>query len=138
MGDDWANYVSEYGLPTLSTNQMTQLGFTMDDVAQITIGTNDITWEENQFRDTEETATEVRVEYFRIVEPGDDEYWSPWYEYLGSVETRGGFIEVRNSDWETVARIADASALLDAQQVDAMINGFEAAEFGSKPICHLR
>ena len=46
--------------------------------------------------------------------------------YLGSVETRG-FIEVRNSDWETVARIADASALLDAQQVDAMINGFEAA-----------
>ena len=109
MGDDWANYVSEYGLPTLSTNQMTQLGFTMDDVAQITIGTNDITWEENQFRDTEETATEVRVEYFRIVEPGDDEYWSPWYEYLGSVETRGGFIEVRNSDWETVARIADAS-----------------------------
>ena len=79
MGDDWANYISEYGLPTLSTNQMTQLGFTMDDVAQITIGTNDITWEENQFRDTEETATEVRVEYFRIVEPGDDEYWSPWY-----------------------------------------------------------
>ena len=82
---------------------------------------------ENEFRDEEETRQDTRVEYFEEIVEGEGDYTWTWYNFLGSVETRDGFVEVRDSNWNTIARIADQSALLEIDEVDAEVSGFAAA-----------
>ena len=70
---------------------------------------------------------DTRVEYFEEVVEGEGDYTWTWYNFLGTVETRDGFVEVRDSNWNTIARIADASALLTLEEIDDEVSGFADA-----------
>ena len=122
--DEWTAFEGQFGLPTLTADQLTALDFDWSDVTQITIGENDITRKQNEFRAAEEITTETRVEYFKTVTEANG---YSWYEFLGVVETRGGFVEVRDSNWNTIARIADASSLQTLDDIDAEYSGFADA-----------
>ena len=49
------------------------------------------------------------------------------------METRGGFIEIRNKNWEVVSKVADPDSLLTLDQIKGDFAGFEQAwnEVGS-------
>ena len=68
-----------------------------------------------------------------------DEYFEEWsdsnerielrgenHEFLGSLELRDGFIEVRDENWETVARILDGDGLT-VEEIEEEFTGFQAA-----------
>ena len=47
----------------------------------------------------------TRIEYFQESEP--DEWGNSYDEFIGVVEYRDGFIEVRDENWNTIARLVD-------------------------------
>ena len=53
-----------------------------------------------------------------------------WYrqKFLGSMEKRDGFIEVRNENWETVARVVDVSDTSNLKDWDFITNQYEGIE----------
>ena len=46
---------------------------------------------------------------------------------FASMETRGGFIEIRNKNWEVVGKVADPDSLLTLDQIKGDFAGFEQA-----------
>ena len=101
----------------------TALEMTWSDVAQINIGQRDQIWLDNQFRDGQETGSDTRVEYFAEVEH-DGGY--SHFEFLGSVELRDGFIEVRDSNWNEY-KSTDVTQGKTIDEVEAEHAGFKAA-----------
>ena len=106
-GDDPAgamnSTIHDASLPEAeSTNQTKISGW--EDVDRIEVSSNTYTHEELPWRDKEvEESTEVRFYEEVSMDNGN------WYhtKFLGSMEKRDGFIEIRDENWETVARIAD-------------------------------
>ena len=39
----------------------------------------------------------------------EDEWGNSWYEFLGVMEVRDGFLEIRDKHWDTVAQVVDTS-----------------------------
>ena len=120
---EWETFKGIFDLPTLTTEQQTQLGFTWADVAQISIGKSETTAVANQFRDKAETWNDTRVEYFREIE----HEWGSHYDFMGSMEIRSGFIEVRDSDWNIVVRKIDISSARTLAEISAVHEGFQEA-----------
>ncbi len=83
------------------------LGFTWDDVDKVEVGTRERTEYAVRWRTEDMTSTEQRIEFIREVEMNDGDWYA--HDFLGSIEYREGFIEIRDGDWETVARIVDPS-----------------------------
>ena len=118
-----------YYLPRLSDDAKssveTALGMTWDTVGKISIGEEVITRQVNQFNASEDTRTDSRIEYFEKVnhQVGDGYH----YEFLGTVELRDGFIEVRDSNWNEVFRAIDVTAAKTLDEIAADHPGFSAA-----------
>ena len=74
------------------------------DIDRIEVSTNTNTFEAVQWRDEVETETSTQVRFYEEVQ-----MQGGWYhtKFLGSMEKRDGFIEIRDQNWNTVARIAD-------------------------------
>ena len=67
---EWETFKGEFDLPTLTTEQQTQLGFTWADVDQLSIGKSETTGVANQFRDEAETWKAIRMTNgFRLKPP---------------------------------------------------------------------
>ena len=120
---EWETFKGVFDLPTLTTAQQTQLGFTWVDVDQISIGKSETTGAANQFRDEAETWSDTRVEYFEEIE----HEWGSHYDFMGSMELRSGFIEVRDSDWNIVIRKIDISSARTLTEIAAVHEGFQEA-----------
>ena len=107
------------------------LGAAMADVMQITVGTNDTVRSQNELRESQETTSEGRIEFFTW--NGNPDRSDGWPEFAASMETRGGFIEIRNKNWEVVGKVADPDSLLTLDQIKGDFAGFEQAwnEVGS-------
>ena len=81
-------------------------------------------------RDEEYTSSNRQVELFVQEGEGDN----TWSEYVGRLEYRDGFIEIRDSDWNEVARVVDPdnpNALtwsdLTLESSTSYVEGLEAA-----------
>ena len=99
---------------------------------QINFGSN--TWKQldtnGATRDEEYTSSNRQVELFVQEGEGDN----TWLEYVGRLEYRDGFIEIRDSDWNEVARAVDPdnpNALtwsdLTLESSTSYVEGLEAA-----------
>ena len=124
----WANVGGNHYLPRLSGKTVDYveeaLEITWSDVDQVNVGERQQVWLDNEFRDGEQTGTDTRVEYFEeILHDGGGSH----YEFLGSVELRDGFIEVRDSDWNVVIKVIDATQAKTIKQIDDEYAGFKAA-----------
>ena len=100
------------------------------DIVQISVGETETQWAKNSYRETAETSTDSRIEYFTWQGPSDQT--SGWPEFAGVVESRGGFLEVRDSNWETVARVADVRFLDDLATFAADYDQFAEAWAAAK------
>ena len=117
--DDWAKIGEEY-----FNEKITELlGFTWEDVDKIETGTRERTEYAVRWRTKDETSTERQIEFIREIEMNDGNWYA--HDFLGSVQYRDGFIEIRDADWNTVARIVDSSnaktfaeILVDNPQLD--------------------
>ena len=78
------------------------------------------------WRDEFETETSSQVRLYAEVPMNDGE----WYrsQFLGSVEKRGGFIEIRDENWNTVERIADLSNSAEIKDWDFISDRYEGIE----------
>jgi len=95
-----------------------------DEVTEIEVGDN--TWQglDNELRedDFEEwTDTNTQIHYFTDSDDGE------YTEFVGSQEARGGFLEIRDENWNTVARVADPSATIDIDAVEMQFSGITKA-----------
>lgn len=117
--DEWAKIGEEY-----FNEKITELlGFTWEDVDKIETGTRERTEYAVRWRTKDETSTERQIEFIREIEMNDGNWYA--HDFLGSVQYRDGFIEIRDADWNTVARIVDSSnaktfaeVLVDHPQLD--------------------
>ena len=102
------------------------------DIVEINFGSN--TWKQldtnGATRDEEYTSSNREVELFVQGGEGDN----TWSEYAGRLEYRDGFIEIRDSEWNEVARVVDPdnpNALtwsdLTAESSTSYVEGLEAA-----------
>ena len=135
--EDWAAAKTSYDLPALSDSVKSALGFDWDtDVDRIQISTEDTTFYPVQWRKQIETEQSQRVEFFQEKSMDDGN----WYQdiFLGSMEIRDGFIEIRDNDWETVARVADmsdASLIKDWDYIKESYQGIENSWNSVKSFC---
>ena len=87
------------------------------------MSTNKYTHEAVLWRDEQEVHESVEIRFYEEVAMDGGN----WYHtmFLGSMEKRDGFVEIRNENWETVARIADlsGSAMMDWAQLQAAVDG---------------
>ncbi|MEC8541437.1 MAG: hypothetical protein VXY53_06330, partial [Candidatus Thermoplasmatota archaeon] len=127
----WAALGDSYYLPNLSDDTKetveTALGMTWDSVDKVSIGENQITRQANQFREVEEVGEDTRIEYFEAVTEGEGDNTWTYYNFLGTVEMRDGFIEVRDSSWNEVFRAIDVSAAKTLEEIAATNAGFQDA-----------
>lgn len=101
--EDWASAGETYFI-----DELTQLlGFTWEDVDKIETGSRQGTEYAVRWRTEDEQTSESRVEFIREVEMNGGDWYA--HDFLGSIEYRDGFIEIRDGDWNTVARIIDPS-----------------------------
>ena len=103
----WGLFEETYGLPDNLSQEQLNLLFTWDQVDQISVGTRTETeFEIEEFHQDASVREEARVEYFTKHE---DEWGNSWYEFLGVMEVRDGFLEIRDKHWDTVAQVVDTS-----------------------------
>ena len=71
---------------------------------------------------------ELRDEYFQASDNENDriELFGENHQFLGSLELRDGFIELRDENWETVARILDGAGM-SVEDIEAEYAGFQDA-----------
>ena len=136
----WGDLKALYDLPSSLTTQQAQQLFQTDwdtDVDYISIGTN--TWKNYQFEDDGQPTMEngqpayneeksTRIEFFDI--RNADEHGNGGHrEFLGVMEVRDGFIEIRDQHWNDVAKIVDSSAAMNFAEVSQKYEGFAEALF---------
>ena len=99
----------------------THLGVAVADVTNIHEMTSEWRSHENIYRDPNDNyvGDNSRFELFGTVDGQD-------YQFLGSLEKRDGFIEIRDENWETVAKILSGDGLT-VEQIEAEHSGFQAA-----------
>ena len=127
---DWTEIEALYNLPAGQGDLLFATDWE-NDVDFVTVGTN--TWKDYKFDGdgnpvTEggvpafSTETSLRVEYFEIP---DGMGWHR--EFLGAMEVRDGFIEIRDQNWNEVARIVDATNAMQFKEIAAEYEGFAEA-----------
>ena len=127
---DWTEIEALYNLPAGQGDLLFATDWE-NDVDFVTVGTN--TWKDYKFDGdgnlvTEggepafSTETSLRVEYFEIP---DGMGWHR--EFLGAMEVRDGFIEIRDQNWNEVARIVDATNAMKFEDIAAEYEGFAEA-----------
>ena len=122
---DWSLIEATYDVPTAYTDTLFGVGKTFNDVVDlISLGTN--TWTSYEYdgetliSSNDEVST--RVEFFDVQESDGG-----WHKFLGVMQIRDGFIEVRDNSWNQVAKIVDQSAALSFAEVAAEYAGFAKA-----------
>ncbi|MDA8954580.1 hypothetical protein N9H24_01220 [Planktomarina temperata] len=127
---DWTEIEALYNLPAGQGDLLFATDWE-NDVDFVTVGTN--TWKDYKFDGdgnpvTEDgelafsTETSLRVEYFEMP---DGRGWHR--EFLGAMEVRDGFIEIRDQNWNEVARIVDATNAMEFVVIAAEYEGFAEA-----------
>ena len=124
MPDTWDDLASDY----FSDAVADALGITWDAVQRIEVSDNTSTYEAIRWREEEETETSTQVRYYEEVSMNDGD----WYHnrFLGSIEKRDGFIEIRDENWNVVQRVADitnSDAVIDWAAVTDQYAGLEEA-----------
>ena len=104
------------------------LNLTWDSVDRLEVSENNRTFEAVRWRDQQETETSTQVRFYEEIPMNNGD----WYhtKFLGSIEKRDGFIEIRNENWETVSRVADTtdpSLLKDWTEIKSLYAGIEEA-----------
>jgi len=118
---DWASLEAVYLSEVVAKN----LDITWEDVDKLEVFDNTNTNYPNQWRDTTETNQNEGVRFFSEVSMNDGSWYAQ--QFLGGAEKRGGFIEIYDADWNTVARVADPDFLLAWQEVISEQTGLEQA-----------
>ena len=96
----------------------THLGLAVVDITAVNLSKNE--WEHLDH--------ELRDEYFQASDNENDriELFGENHQFLGSLELRDGFIELRDENWETVARILDGAGM-SVEDIEAEYAGFQDA-----------
>jgi len=118
----WGLFEDEYDLPS-SAAGLTG-AWTWDQVDSISIGT-DVWTRYNEDGSVENTNENTRIEYFQESEP--DEWGNSYDEFIGVVEYRDGFIEVRDENWNTIARLVDPANADSFNDIAQKVTGFSEA-----------
>ena len=71
-----------------------------------------------------DVETSERIEFFEVIDHGDHHTQR---EFLGVMEIRDGFIEIRDQNWNEVARIVDATNAMEFEVIAAEYEGFAEA-----------
>ena len=88
-GDPITGTLASYLFPSsLTAEQLAKMPLYAD-IVQISVGETETQWAKNSYRETAETSTDSRIEYFTWQGPSDQT--SGWPEFAGVVESRGGF-----------------------------------------------
>ena len=76
-----------------------------EDINQIQVSTNSWQYEAVRWRNEVETESSIQVRFYQEIEIDGGN----WYhnKFLGSMEKRDGFIEIRDENWNTVSRVID-------------------------------
>ena len=108
-------------LADYEASMSTHLGVAVADVTNIHEMTSEWRSHENIYRDPNDQydGDNSRFELFGTVDGQD-------YQFLGSLEQRDGFIEIRDENWETVAKILSGDGKT-VEQIEAEYSGFQAA-----------
>ena len=123
--DTWSalqsNYLSDNILDALET------GLSWEDVKYLEISEENWSSVENSYRSADELWSDGELRYQLHGIKSDPNN----IEYLGSVTVRDGFIMLRDSSWNEVARLIDPTAASEDTSYDAMLDiygdSFEAA-----------
>ena len=122
-------FETNYGLPDLAANL--DGIWSWGDVTSISIGKSSNTWMAVEgYRDEESGRTGERIEYFEEVDHDDNTDGNvDWVEqsFLGSVEKRDGFLEIRGSDWQLIGEFLDPDSADNFDEISTKVEGFEGA-----------
>ena len=120
---DWAALETDYFSDVVAQN-LTGID-TWADVDRIEVSENNSIYYPVAWRDQLETEETTSVRYY-----SEEQMEGGWYrqKFLGSMEKRDGFIEVRNENWETVARVVDVSDTSNLKDWDFITNQYEGIE----------
>ena len=122
--DDWAALEADY-FPAVIADSLDNIT-SWDDVHRIEISENNSIFYPVAWRDQLETEESTEVRFYEEIEMDGGN----WYrqKFLGSMEKRDGFIEIRNENWETVARVVDISDTSNLKDWDFITNQYQGIE----------
>jgi hypothetical protein len=98
---------------------------TWDDVNRIEVSSETYTHFETSYRDDADTDISSNVQFFTEVSMNDGDWYAT--NFLGGFHKGNGFIEIQDSNWQTIARVADPASLEDWSKVAAANNGLKEA-----------
>ena len=132
LNSNWGSYATDYGdsakqiisawnADPLAINP---LAVDFDEIDTLSIGTN--TWTHYHYDDGgaltgSDTEVSERVEFF------DNPQGQHYEMFLGVMEVRDGYVELRDSQWNQLAKIVDQSSALSFADVAADFAGFASA-----------
>ena len=123
---DWSLIEAEYDVPAAYQSALFGEGKSFGDrVDFITLGTATSThYSHDDTGKLIDTQVEVstRIEFFDVRESDGG-----WQQFLGVMEKRDGYVEVRDSQWNQLAKIVDQSSALEFADVAADFAGFASA-----------
>ena len=104
QSDNWDTTIKdEYFADAVALNLGSINGW--EDINQIQVSTNSWQYEAVRWRNEVETESSIQVRFYQEIEMDGGN----WYhnKFLGSMEKRDGFIEIRDENWNTVSRVID-------------------------------